>query len=250
MTEEEQGESIPEWVVTFGDMMSLLLTFFVLLFSMSEIKEDQQQALIQSLRRQFGHVSAMLSPIPGPAKPMSSAVQRISSMGRARRANTMNGGDKVRAPVGDYPPLRAARSGNETIIGGIVYFEEGRSDLTEESRKALESIAAVVVGKPQVIKISGHTGPRPLDGHSPYPNHWDLAYARCFSAMQTLVDLGIDRRRIRISVSASNEPADTNDQPLLEEPHDRVEVLLTDDFLQLPDAAEGNPDQPFTGPAL
>ena len=53
--EEEAGPGIPEWVVTFGDMMSLLLTFFIMLVSMSELKEDERyQAMVESFRQQFG----------------------------------------------------------------------------------------------------------------------------------------------------------------------------------------------------
>ena len=50
--EEEPEPGIPEWVVTFGDMMSLLLTFFIMLVSMSEIKEEERfQAMLESMRR-------------------------------------------------------------------------------------------------------------------------------------------------------------------------------------------------------
>ena len=56
MDDEAEDEiGIPEWVVTFGDMMSLLLTFFIMLVSLSEIKEEETyQALVNSLQRQFG----------------------------------------------------------------------------------------------------------------------------------------------------------------------------------------------------
>ena len=57
--EEEPEAGIPEWVVTFGDMMSLLLTFFIMLVSMSEIKEEERfQALVQSMRRQLRSTAA------------------------------------------------------------------------------------------------------------------------------------------------------------------------------------------------
>ena len=47
MIEEQEGPGIPEWVVTFGDMMSLLLTFFIMLLSMSEMKQEERyQAMV------------------------------------------------------------------------------------------------------------------------------------------------------------------------------------------------------------
>ena len=63
-TVEEEQAGIPEWVVTFGDMMSLLLTFFIMLASLSEIKAEQRyQAMAESIRRRFGHETAILSMI-------------------------------------------------------------------------------------------------------------------------------------------------------------------------------------------
>ena len=80
--EEEQQAGIPEWVVTFGDMMSLLLTFFIMLFGMSEIKQEQKfQALMESLRHQFGYDTAMLSAAPG----RSSSGSGMASISTERR---------------------------------------------------------------------------------------------------------------------------------------------------------------------
>jgi len=56
MDDEPEEIGIPEWVVTFGDMMSLLLTFFIMLVSLSEIKEEEQyQAMTDSIQESFGY---------------------------------------------------------------------------------------------------------------------------------------------------------------------------------------------------
>ena len=54
----ECDEGAPTWVVTFGDMMSLLLTFFILMFSMSELKMDRFLLASQSLREAVGGTEA------------------------------------------------------------------------------------------------------------------------------------------------------------------------------------------------
>ena len=72
--EEEPEAGIPEWVVTFGDMMSLLLTFFIMLVSMSEMKQDEKfQAVAESFRRQFGHDLSAASLVPGDFRPRNSS---------------------------------------------------------------------------------------------------------------------------------------------------------------------------------
>ena len=226
LNEPEEEMGIPEWVVTFGDMMSLLLTFFILLFSMSEPKKEESQAMMESLRRSFGHDTSRVSVMPGPASPTNSQVAKLASLGRAERANTMNGGDKVKAPVGDHARVQSIRPSEETRVGGAIQFPEGTCDLTEEDKRALIGIAGIVRGKPQKIVVRGHTTSRPLSPDSPYRNHWDLGYVRGFNVMEVLLEQGIDRKRFRVEVAAANEPAHIGHEPDKIQQNSRVEVLL------------------------
>jgi chemotaxis protein MotB len=241
IVEEEQEAGIAEWVVTFGDMMSLLLTFFVLLFSMSEIKKDESLALIESLRRRFGNDTSAFSLMPGRLPATTSALNRLPSLGRAKRRNTVRGGDKVRAPVGDDPRVTTIRPSADSTQGGIVYFEEGSSRLNDRDRRTLRAIARVIGGKPQEIEIRGHTSTRPLGPGSPYRNHWDLAYARCSKVTEYLVQLGINPKRIRIAVAGENEPAHPGYDDLLRKKNARVEVFMLD---KLADEFEGTVSHP------
>ena len=226
--EDELGAGIPEWVVTFGDMMSLLMTFFVLLFSMSEIKQEESLALMESLRKQFGHDASIVSPIPGRAPPLNSGMRTLAAMGRARRADTMNGGDKVRAPVGENPRVWALRPPNDSTMGGALYFAEGSAQLRDEQEPTLRQTVAVIGGKPQKIVIGGHTSTGPLPDNSPFRSHWDLAYARCLNVMNRLIEMGIDPKRMQIAVVADNEPVHLGPDPVLRKKNDRVEVLMLD----------------------
>lgn len=230
LNEPEEEIGIPEWVVCFGDMMSLLLTFFVLLFSMSEVKEEASIAMIESLRKSFGPDSSIASVMPGPAPPTNSAIAKMASMGRARRANTMNGGDKVKAVVGDNPRVRAIRSGDETTLGGVIQFREGSSELSETNKQTLVGIAQVIGGKPQKIEVRAHTTSRPLKPDSPYRTHMDLCYARGATVMEYLIDLGIDEKRFRITQAGFGEPAHIGQDPEKLLRNARVEVFLLDEL--------------------
>lgn len=232
MDDDDGDPGIPEWVVTFGDMMSLLLTFFIMLVSMSEIKkEEQYQALVESFRRQFGHDSSMESVIAGNAKPRNSNMAKLATMGRAKRFSTHAGGDKVKAPVGDSPQVRIIRPGSKTAVGTVVYFKEDSDKLDETAIQSLQAQSLEFGGKPQKIEVRGHTSLRPLPPDSPFKSHWDLAYARCMAVKEFLVSLGIDERRIRISVSGKNEPFHIGTDPLLLKQNSRVEVFLLDEVI-------------------
>jgi len=233
IVEEEEKAGVAEWVVTFGDMMSLLLTFFIMLVSMSEIKEEQRyQAMAEALRRRFGHDLTTLSMVPGQNRPRNSALAKLASMGRARRMDTMRGGDKVRAPVGENPRVRALRMAEHTTVGGVIYFKAGTWKLTEEHKRLLQATAREIGGKPQKIEIRGHTSTRPLPADSPYRTHWDLAYARACNVMEFLKKLGIDPRRIRIAVAADNEPVHIGNDPLLRKENPRVEVFMLNELAE------------------
>ena len=240
MNEPEEEVGIPEWVVTFGDMMSLLLTFFVLLFSMSEPKVEESKAMMESLRRSFGHDTSVASIMPGPALPTNSQLAKLASMGRAQRANTMNGGDKVKAPVGDHARVRSIRPSEETSLGGVIQFPEGACDLTEMDKQELANIARIFGGKPQKISVRGHTTSRPLSPDSPYRDHLDLAYARCYKVREYLVEQGIDERRFRLEQAAANEPAHIGHEPDKLRQNARVEVLL---MAELTRELEGTKDE-------
>ena len=228
MEEEDDAGGIPEWVVTFGDMMSLLLTFFIMLFSMSEMREEERyQAILEALHQRFGYDSTQNSSIPGKdIKPRSTAMAKQASPGRARRANTMNGGDRVKAPVGEHKQVVTVRPGKERTVGGVVYFDPLTADLSEENKDHLKAIKKEISGKMLRIDIRGHTTNQRLPKNSPYRDNWHLAYERARNVSDYLIHLGIDPKRIRLSVSANNEPIDTTNY----RKNARVEISTLDEL--------------------
>ncbi len=227
---QEEKAEIPEWVVTFGDMMSLLLTFFIMLFSMSEMKEDQlYQAYMDALNKQFGYDKATMASVPGDAQPKNSILAKLASLGRAMRAHTMRGGNKVKAPVGEHPRVSAISLSHNPARGCVIVFEKDSAALTDAHKQKLRVAAGQIGGKPQKVQIRGHTvkGPMAPGG----PDHWDLAYNRCKSTMLFLVETGIDRRRIHFGVFADNEPQTTEPDPKRQAQNARVEVMVLPEYV-------------------
>lgn len=246
--EADEGGGIPEWVVTFGDMMSLLLTFFIMLVSLSEIKQEEQyQALVESIREQFGHDASISALVPGNSKPRNSAIANMASMGRARRYNMMRGGDKVQAPVGDHPRVRIVRPGTRTVVGSVFTFDGDSIALTQQHKIDLQVLAGDLGGKPQKVEVRGHTSGGPLPSDAPYADHWDLAYRRAKAVAAFLIDdLGIDAQRVRIAVAGPNEPCTLAVDPELQKLNDRVEVYMLDEVSDDLNGSPGELDARFT----
>jgi chemotaxis protein MotB len=229
--EEDEGIEIPEWVVTFGDMMSLLLTFFIMLVSLSEIKEEERfQALVESFRQQFGHEASMNSMAPGRLKPRNSMLNSLATTGRAKRKDTMKGGAKVEDPVGENKRVVTVRPGQHAAIATLLVYDESEFELSNKHSDGLREIARMIDGKPQKVEIRGHTSKLPINSSQSFDDRWHLAYLRSRNVMKYLVEeLNIDKNKIRISVAGANEPMHIGTDPEKMKFNSRVEVFLLEE---------------------
>jgi len=204
-----------------------LLTFFIMLVSLSEIKsKEKYQALVDSMRKQFGHDTSNASMAPGDHKPRNARLAKLATEGRARRAHTFSGGDKVRAPVGDNPRVENIHPGERKATGGAIFFEVGSAELDERDKRDLQRIALEIGGKRQKIEIRGHTSNLPVPDDAPLQDKWQISHLRCRIAMDFLVSLGIDPQRIRLVAAGSHEPARIAEDPTLLKQNERVEIYL------------------------
>jgi chemotaxis protein MotB len=237
---QEESRGVPEWVVTYGDVMALLLTFFIMLAAMSQIKkeDDKYQAVVESLRQQFGY-DASKNEIPGESMSRNSAWQFLTNLGRARRKDLANGGNEVKSATGENLKVEAVRPGLSTILGAAIFFDEDSAELPADGQQVLATLVPAIVGKPQKIEIRGHTSRKPVEEGGEIRDHWDLAYQRCHNTMQYLVEQGIEPERFRLSSAGAYEPLNNALAPGLRKRNARVEVVLWDE--QVDDFANPQP---------
>lgn len=234
MEDDDEEMGIPEWVVTFGDMMSLLLTFFIMLVSMSEIKQEEKfQAMVESMRKRFGHELSMASVTPGDHRSRTSEFRILSTAGRAKKKDTHKGGVDTKAPVGEEERVRIIRPGGNTAIGTVVFFESGDYELSEDSMAALDKEVEQLAGKPQKIEIRGHTAQQLAAKGSDPMDAMDLAYRRCRAVMLYLTDKHeIPAERIRCAPAGASEPMYLTSEPDKMRLNPRVEVFLLEETVE------------------
>lgn len=250
MNDEPAPIMIPEWVVTFGDMMSLLLTFFIMLVSMSEIKqEDKFQALVDSMREQFGYSLSAESLVPGDVKARTSEFSVMSTMGRAKKKNTAKGGVPEKAPAGEEPMVRIIRPGRMTAIGSVIFFPAATAELDDRAIRDLDITAEELRGKPQKIEVRGHCTAEITARTAGTNTGMTLAYERAIAVMQYLVDVkGLPIARFRLSTAGDSEPVAVGDVSATNR-NSRAEVFLLDetaDSLRGDEATRENETLPAT----
>jgi chemotaxis protein MotB len=207
---EEKPEGAPEWMVSFADMITIMMSFFVIMFALASSEaakgkhSKQQQAAMDSLANRFGpkyQPFASWGLLPGNV-PVKNGGDHQKTKNPSRPPTDPAGDVKVLKK--EQARIRVPGSGQHVVIGGIVFFDDLSKGLADEQKARLKVIAEEIVGKPQQVEILGHASARPLPAGSSYRDRWDLAYARCRQAAEVLTSLKIDPQRLRIGVIQSS----------------------------------------------
>jgi chemotaxis protein MotB len=220
----------PEWVVTYGDCMSLLLCFFVIIVSMSEIKKDESfRAAAQSIRAAFGGED-------GAAYGGHEDVLRIDKLLEMLQQLEVNV-QKQDPSIADEEGVEGrkfrvtnVRQGIELVVGGNVAFDRFSAALKPEAKEIVARTGDLLAGYNTKIMIRGHATLEALPPDSIYDSPLDLSYERARAAATILEERGVDRRRIVIAAVGDTEPLKcqvyTEDRLAQNR---RVEIIVTED---------------------
>jgi chemotaxis protein MotB len=234
MNDEPDEIGIPEWVVTFGDMMSLLLTFFIMLVSLSEIKEEETyQALVDSMQRQFGYARTVDALTPGESRPRSSAFKPLATTGRAKKKDTATGGVPDKAPSGEEPTVRVVRPGQMTAVGSVVFFDLGSDEISPSADVVITNLAEQLRGKPQKIEVRGHVSAEFAARTDGTDEAIMLGFHRAAAVRKLLVQReGLSPNRFRISSAGDSEPMSRTGRSSAIARNPRVEVFMLDETVE------------------
>ncbi len=223
----------PEWVVTYGDMMSLLLTFFIMLVAMSEIKKDTRyQQVVESIQEVFGYRGGIGS-VPNDVPPdVAPIIRRMAQADQNFKQRT--GESRDEAPDGRREAVKTVRDGQTFVMGGTGAFEEGQAQLLPAVHDDLLAVAQAIRGYTLKVEIRGHTSAAPLPDGSPFGDHLDLAYARARAVRDFLVGRGgIEPHRLRLVAVGAAEPVEARAYTLPQrQRNSRVEIVMLEATVQ------------------
>ncbi len=202
----------PDWMVTYADLVSLLLAAFVMLLAVGQDHDQQRtKAQMRAFQQRFSRQAADRDPATG-------SMCRSVREGRARRALVLGG--LARLAVGD--DLEAAPA--DPHRGEVLRFAAVETGLREEHKEALDATLLCDLGPHGWIQLNGKAFPA-VSAQPQRQTPWDIAYARCFGVLEYLVEQGVDPQRVRISVAAGpRKPAGGNRDAAPEDAS--VEVLV------------------------
>ncbi|RLJ71354.1 chemotaxis protein MotB [Hydrogenivirga caldilitoris] len=212
---KEECPKPPAWLTSFSDLMSLLLTFFILIYAMSSLDVAQLERFIsyfQPERKMFVRKTSILPPIAPPPKEVALQIKRRVQ--------------KVLPPwafqiviTADFVKLR---------LFDKVFFEDGAYQLTPKAQQALTEVAGVLKKLPEdaYIRVEGHVSSLVDVKGAVVRDRWELSVRRATEVVRFLQTQGIEPDRLSAAGYGDTKPLYTWKQPILLERNNRVEIYI------------------------
>ncbi len=229
-------DSTDEWMCSYADLMQLLLCFFVLMFSFSEVKSEDLQIVKKSLKKSFSldsGKSAEPTDVASVTEKQAKAFQSLAMlMGvNPSSAKTMATLDKAAAEMADFESMAAVmasqldessfKSMKKYLVGNFdkernfvlalpnsFLFESGSTSLSKEASLQLEKIGSVLRGYKDLVEITvtGHTDSQPPTGNSTFKSNFELSAIRAARVGDVLIESGLNPSILSISGKGSFQP--------------------------------------------
>lgn len=228
MNQEEKKDplnSAPNWMVTFGDMVTLILTFFVLLLSFANVDDKKFEMASSSLRGVLGALDNQRTPFfrEGDGPQTYDLLNRSAGTMRIRELN------RKLQEVGMQNKVIVTGTADGVMIrmGDRILFDEGKADIINDAKPILNIIAEALKDDAGRIFVSGHTDIIPIHTEK-FPSNWELSSARAVEVVRYFIDnAGIAPQVLAAVGYGEYAPLVPNNTPENRQINRRVEFEVT-----------------------
>ncbi len=185
----DEEQSVPLWLITFTDVMALMLTFFVLLYAMSVPQEDKWEGISSALSFKLNKFEGDL---------FNAGSQDVINIGKISTSKALD----LRYLKTIITSLLKERGIDEALIyqnnkrlivslPSELLFESGSAQIGLEGKKVLFAMGGILARVKNRIEVVGHTDPNPInDDKAMYRNNWELSLARAAALSAVLYEVG------------------------------------------------------------
>jgi chemotaxis protein MotB len=264
--EHEEHENHERWLVSYADMMTLLLVLFVVLFAMSQVDKEKFAALASGLSEAFGSpVSAMqgsasnpeasvldsldaavdvqIPPAPAAQESVDAAAaeaarqeaQRIAAEARAEYDQLAAARDAIDAALAAAGYAGAAEFEIDErglvvhIVSDPVLFGPEEADLRPTGQEILRAVAPTLTGLPNGLAVEGHANSLPVTPGGRWPSNWELSAYRATTVVRFLAAAGVPQDRLQGTGYSDTRPMVPASDPTALSVNRRVDVVVLSD---------------------
>jgi chemotaxis protein MotB len=243
---EEEHANHERWLLTYADMITLLMVLFIVLFAISEVNQKKFDELGHGLSQSFGdaHVvdggagvlegSQQQSDVEEDAIAVQQAVARQEQDVLAQRAiddqfvklrAEITRALRVRGLSGSVQFDRQERGLVIDVVTDKVLFDLGSADLREQGRGVLDAIGPSLARVGNTLSVEGNTDNIPISGGA-FPSNWELSTERATTVLRYLLTKGVRPSRVSAAGYADQRPLVPNDTPAHRARNRRVAIVV------------------------
>jgi chemotaxis protein MotB len=216
-----------QWLVTYADMVTLLLTFFVMLLAISQVDNERFEDVMKSIQFTLG---GDVAPGGKTGRIDIHQVQRksLSQRSGAHDDPLLKDLQKTvkQKDIADQVEVLAHMGKIILRVKGQVLFDSGTADLKRQSYKVLQFIAKSVGDYPGYrLHVAGHTDNMPINSDR-FKSNWELSALRATAVLRYLVSQGVNTHRLTATGYADTDPLAPNTSNANRARNRRVEFVM------------------------
>lgn len=244
-----EEDEVPTWIFTFADLMSLLLVFFILLYSLSKMTETSLESALSSIQIALTSRGANINQDPmrysgggtETIKPETPQMANTDALTFAKEPIDIEEREQVKEIANDIANKMVASNLDNAVavfqdgekitirVDGQSLFESGEAQLSWEAEFIFERLIEIFKKHPDYsINIKGHTDNIPINTIR-YPSNWELSAIRATTALRYFLEAGIAPERMTATGYADSIPLVVNSTPANRAINRRAEFVLQKD---------------------
>ncbi len=227
-------EGSPAWVMTFADLVTLLMVFFILLFAMGSIEDEKWRLVKQSLKTALGTddipeagtrqglevISAVLN---------EQSLQAVDEVGAMVAKEIEEIASEVeefvyKNKLGGQVQVSSDERGAVITVSDIVLFSPGTATVNKKGVHVIKQVFDLLNQFNYKVKIEGHTDDTPIRTDR-FPSNWELSASRAAEVARMFVESGFSAENLSIEGLAQFRPKVPNTSPTNRAINRRIEIV-------------------------
>jgi chemotaxis protein MotB len=187
------------WVVPYGNLMTILMIFFLVLYAFSFVVSGVRfEKIVQSLQKDVG------------GELNKEYMERVIRKAKEREVAEEMDGLIDEKRLKKFANVKIDKEGIKVVFRSPVIFDLGEAELKPEIISVLNAVARVIKDMPNEVMVGGHTDDKPIVSGE-FRSNWELSAARAFSVIRYFIEQGIDPRRLSAIGYGEHRPLYPND---------------------------------------
>ena len=231
--EKKCEEGSPDWMLTYGDMTTLLLTFFIALFTTATVDGKELQLILSAFQGSFGIMPGGKTLSPGELADMGNTIESLPARERGMAmAKAIKEALSIFKPEIKTKKVRVKEDERGIVISlsSDVFFHSGSAEINIGSaRRVLDKVSQLLTSedvKNRKIRIEGHTDTIPTEFDSAFSSNWELASGRSLNVLRYLEEYGVDSKRMSAASYGEYVPLMKNDTEEGRAYNRRVDIVI------------------------